>query len=52
MNWPVGVQWEWAVGELAVLGFLIWELRSLRKTQRLDREKAAREAEAETPPAS
>ena len=40
MNWPSGVQWEWAIGEFAVLGFLFWELYRLRRTQRLDREKA------------
>ncbi len=45
MNWPSGVQWEWAIGEFAVLGFLVWELYRLRRTQRRDREKA-REAEA------
>jgi hypothetical protein len=39
MNWPHGVQWEWAIGELALLGFLIWELCSVRRTQRQDREK-------------
>jgi hypothetical protein len=45
MNLPSGAQWEWAIGEFAVLGFLIWELISLRRTQRRDREKAKREAE-------
>jgi hypothetical protein len=40
MDWPSGVQWEWAIGEFAVLGFLFWELYSLRRTQRIDREKA------------
>ena len=40
MNWPSGVQWEWAIGEFAVLGFLFWELYRLRRTQRRDREKA------------
>jgi hypothetical protein len=33
---------------LAVLGFLIWELRNLRRTQRIDREKA-RQTEAKPP---
>ena len=40
MNWPVGVQWEWAIGEFIVLAVLFYELYSLRRTQRLDREKA------------
>ena len=40
MRWPSGVQWEWAIGEGAVLAFLFWELYRLRRTQRLDREKA------------
>ncbi len=45
MTWPHGAQWEWAIGEFAVLGFLFWELFSLRRTQRRDRERAKREAE-------
>ncbi len=49
MNWPSGVQWEWAIGEFAVLGFLIWELVRLRRTQRQDREKARKAAEAGSP---
>ncbi len=40
MNWPQGAQWEWAIGEVALLAFLFWELYSLRRTQRRDREKA------------
>jgi hypothetical protein len=42
MSWPHGAQWEWAIGEIAVLGFLFWELYSLRRTRRRDRHKAAR----------
>ncbi|WP_428483697.1 hypothetical protein [Rhodopila sp.] len=49
MRWPSGVQWEWAVGEFMVLGFLVWELFHLRRIQRRDREQA-RQAEA-VPPA-
>jgi hypothetical protein len=41
MNWPSGVQWEWAIGEIVVVAFLFWELFSLRRTQRRDREKAS-----------
>ncbi len=41
ISWPSGVQWEWAIGEFAVLGFLFWELFSLRRTRRRDRRKAA-----------
>ena len=44
ISWPSGVQWEWAIGEFAVLGFLFWELFHLRRTQRRDRQKAAQEA--------
>jgi hypothetical protein len=40
MSWPEGGQWEWAIGEFAVLMFLFWELYRLRRTQRRDREKA------------
>ena len=40
MNWPSGVQWEWAIGEIVVLIALFWELYRLRRTQRIDREKA------------
>jgi cytochrome c-type biogenesis protein CcmH/NrfF len=47
MSLPGGGQWESAIAFL-VLGFLIWELRSLRRTQREDREKA-RQAEAKPP---
>jgi hypothetical protein len=47
MNWPSGMQWEWAIGEFAVLGFLFWELRRLRRSQRQDRERARGAAEAE-----
>jgi cytochrome c-type biogenesis protein CcmH/NrfF len=47
MNLPGGGQWESAIAFL-VLGFLIWELRNLRRTQRQDREKA-QQAEAKPP---
>ena len=49
MTWPQGVQWEWAIGEFALLAFLLWEWFSIRRTLRRDREKAAREAQ-KTPP--
>ena len=45
MNWPNGGQWEWAIGEFVVLGFLFWELYRLRRSQRLDREKARQDRE-------
>jgi hypothetical protein len=52
VNWPSGVQWEWAIGEFALLGFLFWELFRLRRTQREDREKAQKlEAGVRTDPA-
>jgi hypothetical protein len=52
MSLPSGVQWEWAIGEFAVLGFLIWELVRLRRTQRRDRERARlAEGAPRTPPA-
>lgn len=44
MTLPSGSQWEWAIGEFAVLGFLFWELYRLRRSQRRDREKAERDA--------
>jgi hypothetical protein len=50
MNWPSGVQWEWAIGEFAVLAFLIWELVRLRRTQRRDREKAREAGGVEAEP--
>jgi hypothetical protein len=46
------MRFGWAFGEFLVLGFLIWELRRLRASQRQDREKAAaeqRQAESEAP---
>ena len=46
MNWPHGAQWEWALGEFAVLGFLFWELYSLRRSKRRDREKARTDEQA------
>ncbi len=46
MKWPSGVQWEWAIGEIAVVLLLFWELYRLRRSQRLDREKAEREVRA------
>ncbi len=49
MNLPSGVQWEWAIGEFAVLGFLFWELYRLRRTQRIDREKARLKDRVEEP---
>jgi hypothetical protein len=51
MSLPSGIQWEAAIWVL-VLGFLIWELRRLRASQRQDREKAEAERlkQAETPP--
>ena len=40
------VQWEWAIGEGIVLALLFWELYRLRRSQRRDREEAARRASA------
>jgi hypothetical protein len=42
MSLPSGIQWESAIWVL-VLGFLIWELRRLRASQRQDRERAESE---------
>jgi hypothetical protein len=44
MNWPSGVEWEWAIGDFALLAFLFWELRKLKRAKqetraRLEREK-------------
>jgi hypothetical protein len=41
------MNWEWALGGPVLLGLLFWELSRLRRTQRIDREKAR---QAETPP--
>jgi hypothetical protein len=46
MSWPSGGQWEWAIGEFIVLGFLFWELYRLRRSQRLDREKARQDRDS------
>lgn len=35
------VQFEWLLFELALLGFLFWELYSVRRSIRRDREAAA-----------
>jgi hypothetical protein len=37
-------RWEWAIGEFIVLPLLFFELYRLRRSQRLDRKKAAAEA--------
>jgi hypothetical protein len=37
-------QWEWAIGEAIILPLLFYELYRLRRSQRRDREQAAREA--------
>jgi hypothetical protein len=52
VNRRSGMPFEWAIGEFLVLGFLIWELRRLRASQRQDREKAEaeRQRQQETPP--
>jgi hypothetical protein len=42
-------QWEWLLIELLVLGVLVWELWSLRRSQRRDREAAAHEREPPPP---
>ena len=39
-------RWEWAIGEIIVLPLLFFELFRLRRSQRRDREAAAREAAA------
>lgn len=50
MSWPHTLpQWEWALGEIIILPLLFWELYRLRRSQRLDREKAARAQSAELP---
>jgi hypothetical protein len=46
MNWPSLGQWEWAIGEVAVLPLLFYELYRLRRSQRRDREKARRAGES------
>jgi len=49
VHWPSSLsQWEWALGEVIVLPLLFWELYRLRRSQRRDREAAAkREQEKE-----
>lgn len=39
-------QWEWAIGKVIVLPLLFFELYRLRRSQRRDREAAARDAKA------
>ena len=52
MSWPTSlVEWEWAIGEFAVLGLLFFELYRLRRSQRRDREATDRQS-AETPSAA
>jgi hypothetical protein len=43
-------RWEWAIGEIIVLPLLFFELYRLRRSQRRDREAAAREAAATAVP--
>jgi heme exporter protein C len=43
VDWPHSLaNWEWAIGEGVVLPLLFWELYRLRRSQRRDRESAAR----------
>jgi len=50
MDWPASLgSWEWAIGEAVVLPLLFWELYRLRRTQRQDREAAAKR-DATPPP--
>jgi hypothetical protein len=42
-------EWEWAIGEAIVLPLLFWELYRLRRSQRRDREAAAKR-DQEKPP--
>lgn len=49
MSWPIGGQWEWAIGEAIVLPLLFFELYRLRRSQRSDREKAAKAAAERKP---
>jgi hypothetical protein len=44
MDFSSAGRWEWAIAELIILPLLFWELYRLRRSQRLDREAAAREA--------
>jgi hypothetical protein len=45
LNWPTTiVQWEWALPELALLAFLIWDVRRTGRSIRADREKSERNA--------
>ena len=39
MNWGPFVQFEWLIGEGLLLAVLFWQLFSLRREQRRDREK-------------
>ena len=47
MDWSILARWEWLVIEFAVLALAIFELVSVRRSLRRDREaKAARESRA------
>jgi hypothetical protein len=51
MHWPASLfRWEWAIGEVIILPLLLWELWRLRRSQRQDREAAAKRANSEPPP--
>jgi hypothetical protein len=43
MNWPSGVQWEWALGDFALLAFLLWELKKLKRAKAETRRRMALE---------
>ena len=43
MDWGPFVQFEWLIGEGLLLAVLFWQLFSLRREQRRDREKQRHE---------
>ncbi len=48
MDWGPFVQFEWLIGEGLLLAVLFWQLFSLRREQRRDREKQ-RQADQQDP---
>jgi len=51
MHWGVLARFEWVLFDGAIMGFLVWQLVSVRRLIRNDRARAAAEKKEEPPAA-
>ena len=45
MHWATLARFEWLIFDGALMGFLVWQMISIRRLVRIDREKAKKEKE-------